>query len=140
MYATSYLLKLKATNWSHNFRWAELNAKMLLANQIAGFLNFNISKTIGGIKLIFTYRYISVKATNSVATCFQLFLRWKRRVQVFRNPRLKSVFKSFQHGNFLLSYRKILPYGIWKKPSDNFWHGTSVIDEALHLRSTKMNS
>ena len=31
----------------------ELNAKMLLANQIAGFLNFNISKTIGGIKLIF---------------------------------------------------------------------------------------
>ena len=31
----------------------ELNAKMLLANQIAGVLNFNISKTIGGIKLIF---------------------------------------------------------------------------------------
>ena len=31
----------------------ELNAKMLLANQIAGFLNFNISKTIGGINLIF---------------------------------------------------------------------------------------
>ena len=30
----------------------ELNAKMLSANQIAGFLNFNISKTIGGIKLI----------------------------------------------------------------------------------------
>ena len=31
----------------------ELNAKMLLANQIAGFLNFNISKTSGVIKLIF---------------------------------------------------------------------------------------
>ena len=31
----------------------ELNGKMLLANQIAGFLIFNISKTIGGIKLIF---------------------------------------------------------------------------------------
>ena len=31
----------------------QLNAKMLSANQIAGFLNFNISKTIGGIKLIF---------------------------------------------------------------------------------------
>ena len=30
----------------------ELNAKMLSANQIAGFLNFNISKTIRGIKLI----------------------------------------------------------------------------------------
>ena len=30
-----------------------LNAKMLLAYQIAGFLNFNISKTNGGIKLIF---------------------------------------------------------------------------------------
>ena len=33
---------------------------MLSTNQIAGFLNFNISKTIGGIKLIFlhavTYR------------------------------------------------------------------------------------
>ena len=27
--------------------------KNALANQIAGFLNFNISKTIGGIKLIF---------------------------------------------------------------------------------------
>ena len=26
-----------------------LNAKMLLASQIAGFLNFNVSKTIGGI-------------------------------------------------------------------------------------------
>ena len=42
----------------------ELNAEMLSANQIAGFLNFNISKTIGGIKLIFACRYISIKATN----------------------------------------------------------------------------
>ena len=32
-----------------------LNAKMLLANQIAGFLNFNILKTIGGVKLIFLH-------------------------------------------------------------------------------------
>ena len=31
----------------------ELNVKMLLVNQIAGFLNFNISKTIRGINLIF---------------------------------------------------------------------------------------
>ena len=31
----------------------KLNAKMLSANQSAGFLNFNISKTIGDIKLIF---------------------------------------------------------------------------------------
>ena len=31
----------------------KLNAKMLSANQIAGFLNFSISKTIGVIKLIF---------------------------------------------------------------------------------------
>ena len=31
----------------------ELNAKMSLANQIARFLNFNISKTIGDIKFIF---------------------------------------------------------------------------------------
>ena len=30
----------------------ELNAKMLLTSQIAGFLNFHISKTKGGIKLI----------------------------------------------------------------------------------------
>ena len=29
----------------------KLNAKMLSANQTAGFLNFNISKTIGGIKI-----------------------------------------------------------------------------------------
>ena len=27
----------------------KLNVKMLSANQIAGFLNFNISKTIGGL-------------------------------------------------------------------------------------------
>ena len=31
----------------------ELNVKMISANQIAGFLNFNISKTIRHIKLIF---------------------------------------------------------------------------------------
>ena len=31
----------------------ELNAEMLSANHIAGFLNFNISKAIGGIKLVF---------------------------------------------------------------------------------------
>ena len=30
----------------------DLNAKMLSPNQIVGFLNFKISKTIGGIKLI----------------------------------------------------------------------------------------
>ena len=30
-----------------------LNAKMFSSNQIAGFLNFNISKTIGGIKSFF---------------------------------------------------------------------------------------
>ena len=30
----------------------ELNAKMLSANQIAGFLNFSISKTSPGVKLI----------------------------------------------------------------------------------------
>ena len=29
----------------------KLNAKMLSAIQIAGFLNFNISKSVGGIKL-----------------------------------------------------------------------------------------
>ena len=29
-----------------------VKAKMLLSNQIAGFLNFNISKTVGGITLI----------------------------------------------------------------------------------------
>ena len=34
-------------------RKIKLNAKMLSANQIAGFLNFSISKTIGGIKFIF---------------------------------------------------------------------------------------
>ena len=33
----------------------ELKAKMLLANQISGFLNFNISKTMGGIKVVFLH-------------------------------------------------------------------------------------
>ena len=33
----------------------ELKAKMLSANQIAGFLNFNISKTIAGIKFDFLH-------------------------------------------------------------------------------------
>ena len=33
----------------------KLNGKMLSANQIAGFLNFNISKTIEGITLIFLH-------------------------------------------------------------------------------------
>ena len=33
----------------------ELNAKMVCINQIAEFLNFNISKTIGGIKFIFLH-------------------------------------------------------------------------------------
>ena len=33
----------------------ELIAKMHLANQIVGFLNFNISKAIGEIKLIFLH-------------------------------------------------------------------------------------
>ena len=41
------------------------NAKMLWANQIAWFLNFNISKTTGDKKLIFfASRYISIKTTN----------------------------------------------------------------------------
>ena len=31
----------------------QVYTKMLLANQIPGFLNFNISKTIRGIRLIF---------------------------------------------------------------------------------------
>ena len=39
----------------------ELNPKMVLANQIAGFLNVNISKTIEGIKLIF---FGSIKVSN----------------------------------------------------------------------------
>ena len=33
----------------------ELNAKMVLANQIAGFLNVNISKTIVDVKPIFVH-------------------------------------------------------------------------------------
>ena len=34
----------------------KLNAKMLSPNQIAGFLNFNISKPIGGYKVDFLHR------------------------------------------------------------------------------------
>ena len=41
----------------------KLNAKIVSANQIAGFSNF-IWKTIAGIKLFFACRYISIKATN----------------------------------------------------------------------------
>ena len=37
---------------------------MLSANQIAGFLNFNISKPLGVRSWFFTFRYISVTATN----------------------------------------------------------------------------
>ena len=33
--------------------YLKLKAKILLVNQIAGFLNFSISETVGGIKLIF---------------------------------------------------------------------------------------
>ena len=47
MHVTSYLLKLQIDHGA----W--LNAKVLSANQIAGFLNINISKTIGVITLIF---------------------------------------------------------------------------------------
>ena len=44
----------------------KLNAKMLSANHIAEFLNFNISKTIGGITLVFACKCISIKATNQI--------------------------------------------------------------------------
>ena len=55
----------------------ELNAKMLSANQLAGFLNFNISKTIGGIKLIFACRYISIKLQIDVG----ILNEWVRHAQ-----------------------------------------------------------
>ena len=41
----------------------ELKGKMFSANQIAGFVNFNISKTTGGMKLIFLRAaYLFIKA------------------------------------------------------------------------------
>ena len=52
-------IPVKATNWSCNFRWAWLNAKVLSANQIVALLNFNISKTIAGIMLIFYMQLVS---------------------------------------------------------------------------------
>ena len=43
----------------------KLNAEILSANQIAGFLNFINSETSGGIKLIFcALKYIYIKAKN----------------------------------------------------------------------------
>ena len=42
----------------------KLNAKMLSASQIAGILNFNVSKTIGDIKLTFCMQLHIYKATN----------------------------------------------------------------------------
>ena len=57
----------------------ELNAKMLFANQSAGLLNFNISKTIGGIKLIFwvqVHVYYSYKTDHiSLGGCCQACLK-----------------------------------------------------------------
>ena len=47
----------------------ELNVKVLLANQIAGFFNFNISKTIGGINLIFciqVHTYLKLQINDVV--------------------------------------------------------------------------
>ena len=42
----------------------ELNGRMLSSNQIAGFLDFDISKTVGGKSWFFACIYISIKAIN----------------------------------------------------------------------------
>ena len=56
----TFMIMLKPHVYEIPGSWVKY--KNALNNQIAGFLNFNISKTIGGIKLIFWY--IFVKATN----------------------------------------------------------------------------
>ena len=47
----TFMILLKLHVWEKSD--SQVNAKMFSANQIAGFLNFNVSKTVGGIKLIF---------------------------------------------------------------------------------------
>ena len=47
----TFMIQLKPDVWKNLV--LELNAKMLSANQIVGFLNFNISKTTEGTDLIF---------------------------------------------------------------------------------------
>ena len=49
----TFMILLKLHVWEKSD--SQVNAKMLSANQIAGFLNFNVSKTVGGIKLIFLH-------------------------------------------------------------------------------------
>ena len=72
----------------------ELNPKMVLANQIAGFLNVNISKTIEGIKLIF---FGSIKVSNW--WCKWCNFTWdghaqsmhKEAMEILRSHKLKQV-------------------------------------------------
>ena len=56
----------------------ELNAKVLLAYQIAGFSNFNISKTIGVLKLpkeaIKTFKISKTKEGKNLILCMQLHI------------------------------------------------------------------
>ena len=67
----------------------DLNAKMLLANHIAGFLNFNISKTIEAMKLIFfAFMYISIKDLNWDWACPGMA---KEAIKSLRSQKLKEV-------------------------------------------------
>ena len=49
----TFMIVLKQHVWEKS--GSRVNAKMLLANQISGFLNLKISKTIGGIKWVFLH-------------------------------------------------------------------------------------
>ena len=49
----TFMIVLKQHVWEKS--GSQVNAKMLLASQISGFLNLKISKTIGGIKWVFLH-------------------------------------------------------------------------------------
>ena len=54
----TFIILLKHHVWEKSASW--VNAKMLLISQITGFLNFNISKTIGGIKLLLLGKQVHI--------------------------------------------------------------------------------
>ena len=67
----------------------DLNANMLLANQIAGFLNLNISKTIEAMKLTFLHSCtLSIKDLNWDWACPGMA---KEAIKSLRSQKLKEV-------------------------------------------------
>ena len=71
----------------------ELNAKMLSANQIVGFINFNISKTIEGIKLYAGTYILKLQIVDVIlGGCGQVYLSMpKGAIKTLRSQKLKDL-------------------------------------------------